>query len=256
MKMDLNSDMGESFGAYKLGLDEEVIKFITSANIACGWHAGDPLVMRKTIQMAKENGVAVGAHPGFPDLLGFGRRNMDCTQEELRDYMIYQIGAIQAFAKALGTKVEHFKSHGNLALLSFEDEKIATPIAEAIASVDPNLIWVVLGGVKGRMMTEVGKKVGLRVAYEGFPDRAYTPDGTLVSRRQPGAVIKDPEVVAERALMMARGKVIAVDGREIPLSIHTLCVHGDTPGAIHLVKRIRERLSAEKVELVPIRKIL
>jgi UPF0271 protein len=256
MKMDINCDMGESFGVYKLGLDEEVIQYITSANIACGWHAGDPLVMRKTVQMAKENGVAIGAHPGYPDLLGFGRRNMDCTPEEIRDYMIYQIGAIQAFAKALGTKVEHVKAHGNLYLMASSDEKIAASVAQAIASVDPDLIWVVLGGTKGDMLKEVGKRAGLRIAFEGFPDRAYASEGTLISRRQPGAVIKDPEVVAERAWMMARGKVIAVDGKEISLCVHTLCLHGDTPGAVNLVRRIRERLTAEKVEMVPTGKIL
>jgi UPF0271 protein len=257
MKMDLNCDMGESFGAYKIGLDEEVIKYITSANIACGWHGGDPAVMRKTIQMAKERGVGVGAHPGYPDLLGFGRRNMDCSPEEVRDYVIYQIGALQAFAKALGTKVEHVKPHGNLYLMAVEEEKTARTIAEAIVSVDENLIYVALGGSKGAMMTEVGKKVGLRVAYEAFPDRAYTPEGTLVSRRQPGALLKDPEVVAERALMMAtKGKTMAIDGREIPLVVQTLCVHGDNPSAVDLVRRIREKLSAAGVDLVPIGKIL
>lgn len=256
MKIDLNCDMGESFGAYQLGMDEQVIKYITSANIACGWHAGDPAVMRKTIQMAKENRVGAGAHPGYPDLLGFGRRNMDCTPEETKNYVIYQIGALQAFAKALGMKVDHVKTHGNLYLTAVEDEKIATAIAEAIVSVDENLIYMALGGAKGATMREIGKKVGLRVAYEGFPDRAYTPEGTLVSRRQPGAVIKDPETVAQRALMMAKGKVIAIDGREIFLEVHTLCVHGDTPGAVDLTRRIREKLIGEGTELVPIARIL
>lgn len=256
MKMDLNCDMGESFGTYKLGLDEEVIKYITSANIACGWHGGDPAVMRKTIQMAKENGVGAGAHPGYPDLLGFGRRNLDCTPEEIKDYLTYQIGALQAFARVLGTKVVHVKPHGNLYLTAVEDEKVATAVAEAIVSVDDTLIYMALGGAKGEMMREVGKKVGLRVAYEGYPDRAYTPQGTLVSRRQSGAVIKDPKTVAERALMMTKGKVIAIDGREIPLEINTLCVHGDTPGAVHLTKLIREKLASEGTELVPITKTL
>jgi UPF0271 protein len=256
MKMDLNCDMGESFGAYQLGMDEQVIKYITSANIACGWHAGDPTVMRRTIQMAKENRVGVGAHPGYPDLLGFGRRNMDCTPEEIKDYIVYQIGALQAFTKALGMKVEHVKTHGNLYLTAVEDGKIATAIAEAIVSVDENLIYMALGGAKGAMMREIGKKVGLKVAYEGFPDRAYTPEGTLVSRRQPGAVIKDPETVAQRALMMAKGKVIAIDGREISLEVHTLCVHGDTPGAVDLTRRIREKLTAQGMELVPIARML
>ncbi|MEW6262406.1 MAG: 5-oxoprolinase subunit PxpA [Thermodesulfobacteriota bacterium] len=256
MKIDMNSDMGESFGAYKLGMDEEVIKYITSANIACGWHAGDPAVMRKTIQIAKENGVGIGAHPGFPDLLGFGRRNIDCTQEDIRDYVVYQIGALQAFAKAQGAQVEHVKPHGNLYLMAVDDEKIATAIAEAIVSVDKDLIYIALGGAKGEMMRAIGKKVGLRVAYEAFPDRAYTPEGTLVSRRQPGAVIKDEELVAQRALLMTKGKVLAIDGREIPLEVHTLCVHGDTPGAVNLTRRIRENLTAEGVELVPIAKML
>lgn len=256
MKMDLNCDMGESFSVYKLGLDEEVIKYITSANIACGWHAGDPAVMRKTVQMAKGRGVGVGAHPSYPDLLGFGRRNMDCTQDEIRDYVVYQIGALHAFAKALGTKVEHVKAHGQLYNTAVEDEKTARAIAEAVASVDENLIYVALAGAKGAMMTEIGKKVGLMVAYEGFPDRSYTPEGALVSRRDPWAVIKDPEKVAERALMMARGKVISIDGREISLNVQTLCVHGDTPGAVDLVRRIREKMSAEGIELVPMRKML
>lgn len=257
MKMDLNCDMGESFGAYKIGLDEEVLKYISSANIACGWHGGDPAVMRKTIQMAKERGVGVGAHPGYPDLLGFGRRNMDCTPDEVRDYVVYQIGALQAFAKALGAKVEHVKPHGNLYLTAVDDEKTARAIAEAIVSVDENLIYVALGGARGAMMTEIGKKVGLRVAYEAFPDRAYTPEGTLVSRRQPGALIKDPAVVTERALMMAtRGKVVAIDGKEIPLKVQTLCVHGDNPSAVELVRQIREKLGKAGVELVPIARIL
>ncbi len=256
MKMDLNCDMGESFGAYKLGMDEDVLKSITSANIACGWHAGDPAVMRKTVRMAKENGVGIGAHPGYPDLLGFGRRNMDCTADEIKDYVTYQIGALQAFAKALGTEVRHVKPHGNLYLTAVDDEKTATAIAEAIVSVDPKLIYMALGGAKGAMMREIGKKVGLRVAFEAFPDRAYTPEGTLVSRRQAGAVLKDAEVVAERALLMTKGKVVAIDGREIQLDVHTLCVHGDTPGSVNLTRRIREKLSQAGVELVPIAKML
>ncbi len=256
MKIDLNCDMGESFGAYKLGLDEEVIKYITSANIACGWHAGDPLVMNKTVQMAVEHGVGIGAHPGYPDLLGFGRRNMDCTPEEIRNYVIYQIGALQAFCKVHGTKLSHVKPHGALYLTAVEREDVARAIAEAILSVDENLIYVALAGAKGERMRRIGEEVGLRVAYEAFPDRAYTPEGTLVSRRQPGAVIKDPEVVAERALKIAKeGKVIAVDGTEIPLVAQTLCVHGDTPGAVELVKRIRQRLEAEGIEVKPMKEV-
>jgi UPF0271 protein len=257
MKIDINCDMGESFGAYKLGLDEEVIKYITSANIACGYHAGDPLVMERTVSMAKEHGVSVGAHPGFPDLMGFGRRNLDATLPEIKGYVTYQIGALQAFAKVQGLRVEHVKPHGALYLMAVEDETIAEVIVEAIASVDKLLIFVALAGAKGEKMTKIGEKIGLRVAYEAFPDRAYTPEGTLVSRRQPGAVIKDPEVVAQRALMMAKeGKVVAIDGTEIMLQAETLCVHGDTPGAVDLVKKIRETLTESGVQVVPLSRFI
>jgi len=257
MKIDINSDMGESFGPYKLGLDEEVIKYITSANIACGYHAGDPLVMERTISLAKDHGVSVGAHPSFPDLMGFGRRNIDATLPEIKGYVIYQIGALQAFAKAQGLRVEHVKAHGALYLMAVEDEKISEALVEAIASVDKDLIFVALAGAKGEKMTKIGEKTGLRVAYEAFPDRAYTPEGTLVSRRQPGAVIKDPDVVAQRALMMAKeGKVVAIDGTEITLQAETLCVHGDTPGAVKLVKNIRQTLTEAGVEVIPLPKFV
>ncbi len=257
MKIDINCDMGESFGAYKLGLDEEVIRYITSANIACGFHAGDPLVMEKAISLAKNHGVSVGAHPGFPDLMGFGRRNIDATLTEIKGYVIYQIGALQAFAKAQGLRVEHVKPHGALYLMAVEDEKISEAIVDAIANVDKDLIFVALAGSKGEMMTKIGERVGLRVAYEAFPDRAYTPEGTLVSRRQPGAVIKDPDVVAQRALRMAKdGKVVAIDGTEIPFRPETLCVHGDTPGAVDLVKKIRQTLTEAGVEVTSLSKFV
>ena len=252
IKIDLNSDMGESFGAYKLGMDEAVIQHITSANIACGWHAGDPLVMDRTVKMAVEFGVGVGAHPGYPDLLGFGRRNMDCTLEEVQKYLIYQIGALQAFCKINGTKLQHVKPHGALYLMAVENEEIARAVAEAIVSVNPELLYVALAGAKGEFMSRIGQEAGLKVVYEAFADRAYTPDGTLVSRRQPGAVIKDPEEVSERALRMAKdGIVIAVDGTSIPLEAQTLCVHGDTPSAVDLVKKIRETLESDGVLVTP-----
>jgi UPF0271 protein len=252
IKIDLNSDMGESFGAYKLGMDEAVIQHITSANIACGWHAGDPLVMDRTVKMAVDFGVGVGAHPGFPDLLGFGRRNMDCTLEEVQKYLIYQIGALQAFCKVNGTKLQHVKPHGALYLMAVENEEIARAVAEAIVSVNPELLYVALAGAKGEFMSRIGQEVGLKVVYEAFADRAYTPEGTLVSRRQPGAVIKDPEEVSERALRMAKdGIVIAVDGTSIPLEAQTLCVHGDTPSAVDLVKKIRETLESDGVVVTP-----
>ena len=251
-KIDLNCDMGESFGAYKLGMDEKVIQFITSANIACGWHAGDPLVMDATVKMAVEHGVGVGAHPGYPDLLGFGRRNFDCTVEEVRNYLIFQIGALQAFCKVHGTQLQHVKPHGALYLTAVGDEGVARAVAEAIVSVNPELLYVALAGAKGELVTRIGQEVGLKVVYEAFPDRAYTSEGALVSRRQSGAVIKDPQEVSERALRMAKeGIVIAVDGTSIPLEAQTLCVHGDTPSAVDLVRSIRETLEAAGVVVTP-----
>ena len=254
-KIDLNCDMGESFGAYRLGMDDAVIQFISSANIACGWHAGDPLVMNHTVAIAVEHGVGVGAHPGYPDLLGFGRRNTDCTPEDLRNYVIFQIGALQAFCNAHGTQMQHVKPHGALYLTAVENEDVARAVAEAIVSVNPDLLYVALAGAKGELMRRIGQEVGLRVVYEAFPDRAYSPEGTLVSRRQPGAVIKEPREVAERALRMVKeGVVIAVDGSTIPLEAQTLCVHGDNPKAVDLVKSIRETLEADGVAVTPMGK--
>ena len=254
-RIDLNCDMGESFGNYTLGMDEQVIQHITSANIACAWHAGDPLVMDNTVKMAVANGVGVGAHPGYPDLLGFGRRTMDCTAEEVRNYLVFQIGALQAFCKVHGTKLQHVKPHGALYLNAVDNEDVARAVAEAIVSVDDELIFVALAGAKGEVMRRIGQDVGLRVAYEAFPDRAYTPEGALQSRRLPGAVIKEPEQVAERALRMAKdGIVIAVDGTSIPLEAQTLCVHGDNPAAIDLVKGIRRTLEKNGVSVMPMGK--
>ncbi len=254
-RIDLNCDMGESFGNYKLGMDAEVIQHITSANIACAWHAGDPLVMDLTVKMAVAKGVGVGAHPSYPDLMGFGRRAMDCTMEEVRNYIVFQIGALQAFCKVHGAKLQHVKPHGALYLDAVESEDVARAVAEAIVSVDDELIFVALAGAKGEVMRRIGREVGLRVAYEAFPDRAYTPEGTLQSRRLPGAVIKDREQVAERALRMARdGIVIAVDGTSIPLEAQTLCVHGDNPAAVDLVRGIRSALEKEGVSVTPMGK--
>ena len=251
-RVDLNCDMGESFGAYTIGMDDAVIKHITSANIACGFHAGDPLVMDRTVKLAVEHNVAVGAHPGYPDLQGFGRRNMDCTLEEVRQYVVYQIGALQAFCAANGTRMRHVKPHGNLYNTAAVNEDIARVIAEAIVSVDSELMYVALSSTKEDFMTSIARDVGLTVVYEAFPDRAYTSDGTLLSRRLPGAVVRDARVVAERALMMAKeGKVIAVDGTPVDLDIQTLCVHGDTPMAVELVKAIREELEANGIVVKP-----
>lgn len=249
IQIDLNSDVGESFGAYQIGLDEEVIPNITSANIACGFHGGDPTVMRKTVALAKKHGVEVGAHPGFPDLLGFGRRNLDATLEEIHDYVVYQVGALQAVARSQGLQLQHMKTHGSLYNMAVANPKIAEAVAEALAGVDQQIIYVVLASSKRDPLLEMGRRYGLRIAFEAFPDRAYQRDGSLLPRREKGAVIEDHEIVAQRALRMAlEGKVIAVDGTEIGLKADTLCVHGDNPQAVHLVKRIRENLMANGVE--------
>ena len=251
-QIDLNCDMGESFGAYQLGMDASVMSNITSANIACGWHAGDPRIMDNTVKMAVENNVGVGAHPGYPDLIGFGRRNMDCTMSEIRQYVIYQIGALNAFCIAHNTQMQHVKPHGALYLTAVIDENVARAVAEAIVSVNPDLYYVALAGAKGALMTRIGQEVGLKVVYEAFPDRAYTPEGNLVSRKLPGAVIKSPEVVSERALKMAgEGNVIAVDGTVVDIDAQTLCVHGDTPTAVELVRSIRQTLEREGVNVTP-----
>jgi UPF0271 protein len=250
--IDLNCDLGESFGPYKMGMDESGIKFVTSANIACGWHAGDPIVMDRTVKMAADLGVGVGAHPGYPDLLGFGRRSMDCTLEDIQKYVIYQIGALQAFCKVHGVRLKHVKPHGALYSTSVKNESVARAVALAIVKFDPALLFVALAGAKGEAMRRMGQELVLKVVYEAFPDRAYTPDGNLQLRSKPGAVITDPDEVAQRALRMAKeGVVIAVDGTSIPIEAQTLCVHGDTPTALKLVGKIRETLQANNIKLLP-----
>lgn len=251
-KIDMNSDVGESFGNYKLGLDEEVIPLISSANIGCGFHAGDPTVMRRTIAIAKQNGVALGAHPGYPDLIGFGRRAMDASLEEINDYVTYQIGALQAFATAQGVKLQHVKPHGALYNMAVQNLEIWDAVAQAIAAIDPHLILFVLAGVDREKLERIGAKHGIRIAYEFFGDRAYNPDGSLVSRKEPGAVIHDHQFVAEKVLkMVTDGKVDCIDGSELEMAADTICVHGDNPAALELVKNIRETLLASEIEILP-----
>jgi UPF0271 protein len=249
-KIDLNSDVGESFGNYKLGLDEDVIPLISSANIACGFHAGDPAIMKRTIAIAKENGVAVGAHPGFPDLIGFGRRSLDASLVEIQDYVLYQIGALQGFASAQGIKLQHVKPHGALYNMAVQNNDIWDAVAQAIAAVDQQLILFVLAGSNRKKLEAIGARHGIRIAFEFFGDRAYNPDGSLVSRREPGAVIHDHQIVAEKVLKMVNeGRVVCKDGSEIDMTADTICVHGDNPAALALVKNIRESLLAAGVEI-------
>ncbi len=250
-KIDLNSDVGESFGNYKLGMDEDVIPLISSANIACGFHAGDPAVMKRTIAIARKNGVAIGAHPGFPDLIGFGRRNLDASLEEIGDYVTYQVGAIQAFAVAQKMKLQHVKPHGALYTMAVQNPAIWDAVAGAIAALDKDLILFVLAGSNRSELEAIGVRHGIRIAFEFFGDRAYNRDGSLVSRKEPGAVIHDRKLVADKVLKMVReGKVVCKDGSEIDMAADTICVHGDNPSALALVKDIREALVAAGVEIL------
>ena len=246
-KIDFNCDLGESFGAYQLGFDEQLMPYISSANIACGFHAGDPMWMRRTVSLAEQAGVAIGAHPGLPDLIGFGRREMKVTPEEAKNYVIYQIGALQTFTKT--KRLQHVKPHGALYNMGVANEAIAKAIAEGVREVDHDLILV---GLAGSVWLKVGQELGLRVASEVFADRALNPDGTLVPRSQPGAVIEDPEkVIAASLRMVIEGKAIAINGREIPIRADTICLHSDTPGAVELARTLRERIEAAGVAVVP-----
>jgi len=248
MVIDLNSDMGESYGAYTIGADDEILRWVTSANVACGWHGGDPSVMRRTVQRAKELGVAVGAHPSYPDLLGFGRRVMHITRQEARDYILYQIGALRAFAEALGVRLQHVKPHGAIYNVAVKDRELSLGIAEGIVDAGGNLILV---GLPGSELLRAGQEMGLRVAREAFGDRAYNEDGTLVSRKLPGSLITDPDKVAERVLGFTRGVVTAMTGKEIRIEVDTICLHGDTPGAGTITRRVRERLEAAGIKPRP-----
>lgn len=235
--IDLNSDLGESFGSYTLGMDEDVLQYVSSANIACGWHSGDPMVMDKTVKLAVENRVGLGAHPGFPDLLGFGRRNLSVSPQEAKNYVIYQVGALAAFVTAHGAKLQHVKAHGALYNMAAKDYKLALAICEGIAAVNPGLIIL---GLANSEWVRAGQDVGLKVCSEIFADRAYQEDGTLVPRSQPGAVLHDKEFVISRAIrMIQEHKVTTITGKEISIVPDSLCVHGDTPMALEFVKNIR-----------------
>lgn len=240
MRVDLNADVGESFGAHHIGCDAGLMKAITSANIAAGFHGGDPSVLRETVRLAKEHGVAVGAHPGFQDLAGFGRREMRLTAREAEDLVLYQVAAVAGVAAADGVKLRHVKPHGALYNMAARDAQLAGAIARAVAAVDRSLI---LYGLPNSELLRAGRAAGLRIAAEGFADRAYEPDGALVARRKPGAVIEDPDVVVARSLRLVKEHMVAAsDGTPLTLHIDTLCVHGDTPGADRLAARLREGL--------------
>ena len=245
MRIDINSDVGESFGVYALGHDAGLMTSITSANIAAGFHAGDPSVLRQTIRLAKSHGVAVGAHPGFPDLAGFGRRELHVTPAEAEDLVLYQIAAVAGVAAAEGATLQHVKPHGALFNMAVGNAALAAAIARAVAAFDRSLI---LFGLPNSEMLKAGRAAGLRVAAEVFADRAYEPDGSLASRRKAGSVIHDETIVVSRAVRMVTERTVdAVDGTRVPIEADTICVHGDTPGADTLARRLRTALEAARV---------
>ena len=250
MRIDLNCDLGESFGAYSIGDDERVMAHVTSANLACGAHAGDPGIMRATVKLALAAGVSIGAHPGFADIAGFGRREMTVAPQEVEDLVLFQIGALAGIARAQGARLRHVKPHGALYNMAARDRTLADAVARAVASFDDTLV---LFGLSGSSLLDAGRNAGLTVAAEVFADRAYEPDGALVAREQPGAVVHDPEAVVRHAIQMVRdGTVTAVDGAAIPLAVDTICVHGDTPGAADLAMKLRAGLQAAGVDVKPV----
>lgn len=253
-QVDLNCDLGESFGAYTIGMDAQVIPYISSANVACGYHASDPVVMAKTVQMAKKAGVAVGAHPGFPDLMGFGRRNMNVSPADAKAYVMYQIGALDAFCKANGMEMQHVKPHGALYNMAGKDYKLAKAICEGIKEINPDLILL---GLSGSQMILAAEEIGLPCAREVFADRAYEEDGSLVARTKEGAMITDEDLAVSRVIRMIKeGKVESITGKDIPIEAHSVCVHGDGEKALAFVQKIRKALEAEGIEIAPISDVI
>ena len=246
--VDLNCDMGESFGAWTSGADAEVLAHVTSANIACGFHAGDPATMRRTVNLALERGVAIGAHPALPDLAGFGRRMMEITPQEAYDMVVYQVGALAAFAAARGARLAHVKPHGALYNMAATQPLLADAIARAVHDVDRGLM---LFGLAGSALVAAARAAGITPIEEVFADRRYTADGTLLSRKQPGAVIDDPAVAVQQAVRMVReGRVTAIDGREVVVHAGTICIHGDTRGAAEHARALRGALTDAGIEVV------
>jgi 5-oxoprolinase (ATP-hydrolysing) subunit A len=253
-QVDLNCDLGESFGAYTLGMDEQVIPYISSANVACGYHASDPVVMQETIRMAKENGIGVGAHPGFPDLMGFGRRNMNISPSEAKAYVQYQIVALYAFCRAAGIPLSHVKPHGALYNMAGKDYKLAKAICESIYEFDRDLILLALSGSE---MMRAAEDTGLKAAKEVFADRAYEEDGSLVARTKPGAMITDEDTAIQRVIrMIEERKVTAVTGKDIGIEADSICVHGDGVKALEFVKKIQAALKAKEIRILPLSQIL
>ncbi len=251
--VDLNCDMGESFGAFRIGEDDDILPSVTSVSVACGFHGGDPRVIDRTVKEASRRGVAIGAHPGFPDLVGFGRRDMRLSPDEARTDVLYQIGAVSAFTRAAGVPLQHVKPHGQLNNLAVMDRTLAEAIVAAVRAFDDNLILVAYGGE----LVHAAQDAGLTIGYEVFADRAYNADGTLVSRRQSGAIIQDVEQVVGRAVSMVQEhRVRAITGENVEVRADTICVHGDTPGAASIAAALRAGLTAVGIAVRPLRDVV
>ncbi|UOQ77336.1 LamB/YcsF family protein [Hymenobacter sp. 5516J-16] len=247
--VDLNCDLGESFGAYSLGHDEAILPFVTSANIACGYHAGDPAVMKRTVRLALQHQVAIGAHPGLPDLVGFGRRDMAISAEEAYDMTVYQLGALAAFVRAEGGTLHHVKPHGALYNMAALNPALAEAIAEAVYRVQPEACFY---GLAGSALISAGRKLGLATAQEVFADRTYQPNGTLTPRRQPDALITDSATaIAQVVRMVKEGRVRALSGEDVIMQADTICLHGDGPHALEFAQQIRVRLEQEGIAVRP-----
>ena len=250
LRVDLNADVGESYGAYVVGDDDALFASLTSASVAAGFHAGDPRVLRRTIRLARQHGVSVGAHPGFPDLVGFGRREMNLSPDDAEDLVLYQIAAVAGVAQSEGVRLQHVKPHGALYNMAAAERGLAAAIARAVRAFDASLI---LFGPPGSALLDAGRAAGLRVAAEAFADRAYQRDGTLAPRSTSGSVLTDPSAVASRAVrMVVEGVVTAIDGTIVPIAAETLCVHGDTPGAGQLAASLRGGLEAAGITVAAI----
>ena len=248
--IDLNCDMGEGLGAWKMGDDAALLDYVTSANVACGFHAGDPGTIHRTVGLALEKGVAVGAHPSLPDLQGFGRRRMSVSAEEAYDMVLYQIGALAGFAAACGGRMAHVKPHGALYNMAAQDEKLAQAIAQAVKDFDPRLV---LFGLAGSELIRAGQQAGLRTANEVFADRTYQSDGSLTPRTQADAVIHDAQsAIAQVRRMIGEGRVRSQQCSHVPVTADTLCIHGDAPGAVEFARRIRQALDADGVRVAAI----
>jgi UPF0271 protein len=254
VKIDLNCDLGESFGAYTIGMDDKVIPLISSCNIACGYHASDPLVMKKTVEMAAKAGIGIGAHPGFPDLMGFGRRNMNISPAEASAYVTYQLGALYAFARSAGVKLQHVKPHGALYNMAGKDMDMAMALATAIRDFDSQMLLL---GLPNSKMEEAAAECGIGYVSEFFADRAYNDDGSLVNRKLEGSVIHDSDVACQRVLRMVRDhEVVTYTGNVLKLNCKSVCVHGDNAAAVAFVQKIRDELKKEGVEAANMKKVL